>query len=368
YDGVEIMGSEGYLINQFICKKTNKRDDQWGGSYQNRCRMALEIVKAIRAACGSKFIIIFRLSLLDLVEQGSTFDEVIELAQRLEQSGVTLINTGIGWHEARIPTIASSVPHAAFSWVSARLKSEVNIPVITSNRINQPEQAEAIIASNQADMVSMARPFLADAEFVNKAALQKPQDINTCIACNQACLDHVFENKRASCLVNPRACYETEQVQSACTDKKKVLVVGAGPAGLSCASEAQILGHDVTLIESADKIGGQFALAQKVPGKSDFQYTVEYFRHQLISHGGTLNTATRLTTEEIIEGDWDHIVIATGVKPRTPEIPGINHPMVCSYTQILSGKVKLKEKIAVIGAGGIGFDVAEFLAHEGELP
>jgi len=367
YDGVEIMGSEGYLINQFISLRTNKRTDKWGGNYQNRCRFALEICRSIREKCGDNYIIIFRLSLLDLIDDGSTFEEVIELAKELEKTGVNIINTGIGWHEARIPTIVSSVPHGAFSWVTARLKEHVTVPLIASNRLNLPDQAETIIKKGQADMVSMARPFLADAHFYNKAVQGKQHSINVCIACNQACLDHVFKNKRATCLVNPRACFETDlNLDTQNSNNGSVLVVGAGPAGLSCASEAQKFGYKVTLVEAKDHVGGQFSLAEKIPGKSDFIHTITYFENLFLECGGKLKLDTQLSVENILEKNWDHIVIATGVKPRRPKIAGINHTMVCSYAQVLRGDVALKERIAIIGAGGIGFDMAEFVIKKGK--
>ncbi len=366
YDGVEIMGSEGYLINQFLVKRTNKRTDSWGGAYENRMRFAVEIVRRTRDAVGPDFIIIYRLSMLDLVEDGSTWDEVVTLAKAIEAAGATLINTGIGWHEARIPTIATSVPRAAFTWVTRRLKPEVNIPVITTNRINTPEIAERILANGDADMVSMARPLLADPDFVKKASENKAHLINTCIACNQACLDHVFQNKRATCLVNPRACYETELVIKQTDNPKKIAVVGAGPSGLSCAVTLAERGHNVVLFEKNNDIGGQFHLARQIPGKEEFNETMRYFRERIKETGVDLRLNTEVTAEALRDSDFDEIVIATGVVPRIPDIPGIEHPKVLTYPQVLLREVEVGEKVAIIGAGGIGFDVAEFLAEPGE--
>ncbi|GHA21462.1 NADPH-dependent 2,4-dienoyl-CoA reductase [Oceanisphaera arctica] len=359
YDGVEIMGSEGYLINQFICGRTNHRDDEWGGSSDNRNRFALEIVRAVRAAVGDDLILIFRLSMLDLVEQGSSLEEVIALGRALEQEGVTLINTGIGWHEARVPTIATSVPRAAFSWVTDKVRQALSVPVIATNRINTPEVAEQILSSNQADLVCMARPFLADADFVAKAASGQAELINTCIACNQACLDHVFKRKRASCLVNPRACHETELNFVPTKSPRLLAVVGAGPAGLSFASQAAERGHRVTLFDRATEIGGQFNYAKQIPGKEEFFETLRYFHHRLVQTGVELRLNTEATAE-LLAG-FDEVILASGILPRTPEIDGIDHPRVLSYLDVLARHASVGEKVAIIGAGGIGFDVAEFL-------
>lgn len=364
YDGVEVMGSEGYLINQFICERTNKRTDGWGGSSENRMRFPVEIVRAIRERVGNDFIIIFRLSMLDLVEQGSTLEEVIALGQALEQVGVTLINTGIGWHEARIPTIATSVPRGAFSWVTAELKKHLKVPLITTNRINTPEVAERILAGGEADMVSMARPFLADPEFVIKAAEDRADEINTCIACNQACLDHVFKQKRASCLVNPRACFETELTFGRVPQPKKLAVVGAGPAGLAFACYAAERGHQVSLFDQASEIGGQFNFAKQIPGKEEFHETLRYFAKRLEKCGVELYLGQRQSAESLLGGGFDEVILATGIRPRTPNIPGIEHPKVMSYLDVLRDHKPVGEKVAVIGAGGIGFDVAEYLVEK----
>ena len=363
YDGVEIMGSEGYLINQFIAPQTNQRTDQWGGSFENRIRLAVETVKATRAKVGPNFIIIFRLSMLDLVEGGSNWEEVVALAKAIEAAGATIINTGIGWHEARIPTIATMVPRAAFTWVTRRLKGEVGIPLITTNRINTPEVAEDVLASGCADMVSMARPFLADAFFVNKAAANKGDEINTCIACNQACLDHIFNGKLTSCLVNPRACHETELKIMKSEFPKKVAVVGAGPAGLACATTAAERGHTVTLFDAADRIGGQFNIARQIPGKEDFNETIRYFGRRIQTTGVTLKLNERVDAEALKAGAFDHVILATGITPRKLNIPGIDSEKVASYLDIIEGRKQAGKTVAIIGAGGIGFDVGEFLTH-----
>lgn len=363
YDGVEVMGSEGYLINQFICERTNKRTDGWGGSSENRMRFPVEIVRAIRERVGPDFIIIFRLSMLDLVEQGSSLEEVIALGKALEQVGVTLINTGIGWHEARIPTIATSVPRGAFSWVTAELKKHLSVPLITTNRINTPEVAERILAGGEADMVSMARPFLADPEFVIKAAEDRADEINTCIACNQACLDHVFKQKRASCLVNPRACFETELTFGRVPQPKKLAVVGAGPAGLAFACYAAERGHQVSLFDQASEIGGQFNFAKQIPGKEEFHETLRYFARRLEKCGVELYLGQRQSAESLLGGGFDEVILATGIRPRTPNIPGIEHAKVMSYLDVLRDHKPVGDKVAVIGAGGIGFDVAEYLVE-----
>jgi len=361
YDGVEIMGSEGYLINQFIALKTNQRTDRWGESFKNRTRFPVEIVRRIREVVGSDFILIYRLSMLDLVKNGSKWDEVVELAKAIEKAGATLINTGIGWHEARIPTIAGVVPHAAFTWITARLRAEVSAPLITSNRINTPGTAEAVLARGDADMVSMARPLLADAEFVKKAAENRADEINTCIACNQACLDHIFEMKIATCLVNPRACHETELVLSSVREKKKIAIVGAGPAGLSCAVTAAGRGHAVTLYEQADRIGGQFNMAIQVPGKMDFNETLRYYQRQIELTEVNLRLNTESTPDLLLKQDYDAIILSTGVVPRKVDIPGNDHPMVLSYIDVLAEKKRVGWRVAIIGAGGIGFDVADYL-------
>lgn len=367
YDGVEIMGSEGYLINEFIAARTNHRDDEWGGSYENRIRLPIEIVKRTRAEVGENFIIIYRLSMLDLVEAGSTLEEVIHLAKEIEKAGATIINTGIGWHEARIPTIATKVPRAAFTWVTEKLKGEVNIPLITSNRINTPEMAEHVLASGHADMISMARPMLADAEFVLKAEQGRSDEINTCIGCNQACLDHIFSLRIASCLVNPRACHETELIFKETHTPKKIAVIGAGPAGLSFATYAADRGHQVTIFEAADQIGGQFNIAKTIPGKEEFYETLRYFKRIIeLQPLIQLKLNHTATFEELNTDQFDEIVVATGVTPRHLDIEGIDHPKVLSYIEVLREKKPVGQRVAIIGAGGIGFDTAEYLTHEGE--
>ncbi|WP_373765375.1 oxidoreductase [Delftia acidovorans] len=366
YDGVEIMGSEGYLINEFIAARTNHRDDEWGGSYAGRMRFAVEIVRRTRQRVGRDFIIIYRLSMLDLVEGGSTLEEVIALAQAIEAAGATLLNTGIGWHEARIPTIATKVPRAAYAWVTHRVMGQVGIPLITSNRINTPEVAERLLAEGYADMVSMARPLLADGDFVRKARQGRADEINTCIACNQACLDHTFGGKITSCLVNPRACHETELVIAPAPAAKRIAVVGAGPAGLSFAVTAAQRGHAVTLFDAASEIGGQFNIAKKVPGKEEFYETLRYFRRQLELGGVDLRLGHRVEAAQLIEGGYDEIVLATGIRPRVPAIDGVDHPKVLGYLDVLQGDRPVGERVAIIGAGGIGFDVAEYLTHAGD--
>ncbi|MBP7325717.1 MAG: crotonase/enoyl-CoA hydratase family protein [Alicycliphilus sp.] len=366
YDGVEIMGSEGYLINEFIAAQTNQRDDEYGGSYENRIRFPLQIVRRTRERVGANFILIFRLSMLDLVEGGSTHEEVVQLAQALEAAGVTILNTGIGWHEARIPTIATKVPRAAWAWVTEQLKGKVGIPLVATNRINTPDVAEGILASGQADMVSMARPFLADPEFVNKAAAGRAQDINTCIACNQACLDHTFAGKITSCLVNPRACHETILVPLPLSKKERVAVVGAGPAGLAFATEAAKRGMEVTLFDAGSEIGGQFNVAKQIPGKEEFHETLRYFGEQLQQTGVSVKLGQRVDADTLVKEGFKQVVLATGITPRLPEIDGIAHPKVLGYLDVLKDKKPVGKKVAVIGAGGIGFDVSEYLLHEGE--
>ena len=369
YDGVEVMGSEGYFINQFLAAHTNRRTDEWGGSYENRMRLPVEIVQRTREAVGRDFIIVYRLSMLDLVPGGSTWDEVVQLAKAIEHAGATIINTGIGWHEARIPTIATSVPRAAFAWVTKKLKGEVSIPLCTTNRINAPEVAEQVLADGSADMVSMARPLLADAEFVNKAAAGRADEINTCIACNQACLDHVFQRKVASCLVNPRAAYETEIVIRPAAQPKRIAVVGAGPAGLACATTLAERGHTVDLFEASGEIGGQFNMARRIPGKEEFHETLRYFRRRIEITGVRLSLNRAVSADELAAGGYDEIVLATGVTPRDPRIEGEDEfratGKVISYVDLLLHGKPAGRRVAVVGAGGIGFDVSEFLVCGG---
>jgi 2,4-dienoyl-CoA reductase (NADPH2) len=364
YDGVEIMGSEGYLINEFVAAQTNRREDRWGGSYENRMRFPVEIVRRVREAVGEDFIIIYRLSMLDLVPGGSSLDEVVALARAVEAAGATIINTGIGWHEARIPTIATSVPRGAYTWVTKKVMGAVSVPLVTTNRINTPELAEQLLAEGYADMVSLARPMLADPDFVAKAADGRSDAINTCIGCNQACLDHTFSGKITSCLVNPRACHETELVLSPTRLRKRVAVVGAGPAGLACAVSAAERGHEVTLYDAADEIGGQLNVARRIPGKQEFDETLRYFRTQLELHGVDVRLGTRVAAADL--DGHDEIVVATGVAPRTPAIPGIDHPSVLGYLDVLRDGAPVGERVAVLGAGGIGFDVAEYLTDGGD--
>ncbi len=366
YDGVEVMGSEGYLINQFLVERTNRRHDKWGGSYANRMRFPVEIVRRIREAVGPDFIIIYRLSMLDLVPDGSSWEEVVQLAKAIEAAGATIINTGIGWHEARVPTIATSVPRGAFTWVTRKLKGEVQIPLVTTNRINTPELAEAILAAGDADMISMARPLLADADFVRKAAQGDSAAINTCIGCNQACLDHAFANKRASCLVNPRACHETDLISEPARTRRKIAVVGAGAAGVSAALAAAERGHDVTLIEAQGDIGGQLNIAKQVPGKEEFFETLRYFRTQLQRSNVSVCFNQRASAEQLISNKFDDVILATGVAPRVPDITGIHHPKVLNYVDVLLHKKPVGKRVAIIGAGGIGFDVAMYLVHNPE--
>lgn len=363
YDGVEVMGSEGYLINEFTAPRTNKRHDAWGGTPEKRMRFAVEIVRRIREACGPDFIIVYRLSLVDLVEDGNQWQDILAQARAVEAAGATIINSGIGWHEARIPTIATSVPRAAFAGVTAKLKPHVGVPVVASNRINMPDVAEHILAGGGADMVSLARPLLADPQWPAKARAGRAHAINTCIACNQACLDHVFESKLATCLVNPRAAHETELVYAPAAQRKRVAVVGAGPAGLACASVAAGRGHAVTLFDANAEIGGQFNVAKRIPGKEEFHETLRYFRHRLEETGVVQRLGVQVDAAEL--AGFDEVVLATGIVPRKLDFPGADHPNVVGYLDLLLGKVKAAERVAVIGAGGIGFDVAEFLVHDG---
>jgi len=368
YDGVEIMGSEGYLINQFLVERTNRRQDAWGGDFTRRMRFPVEIVRRTREAVGKDFIIIYRLSMLDLVEQGQSWDEVVMLAKAIEAAGASLINTGIGWHEARIPTIVTSVPRGAFAWVTRRMKQEVGIPLITTNRINMPEVAERILTEGDADMVSMARPLLADPDWVRKASTDRSDRINTCIACNQACLDHVFQNRRASCLVNPRACHETELTIAPATTRKRIAVVGAGPAGMACASVLAERGHTVTLFDQADRIGGQFNYAKRIPGKEEFHETLRYFGHRLADAAVALRLGTRVDATMLTDGSFDEVVLSTGVTPRQVTFPGSDDPRVLGYLDVLAHDRPVGPRVAIIGAGGIGFDVAEFLVENAPAP
>jgi 2,4-dienoyl-CoA reductase (NADPH2) len=364
YDGVEIMGSEGYFINQFLCAATNQRDDDWGGSYANRMRLAIEIVARVRAALGPNSILIYRISLIDLVPQGQSFDEVTHLAQAIEAAGATILNTGIGWHEARVPTIATSVPRAAWAWVTQKLMGKVGIPLVTSNRINTPDVAETLLAGGAADMVSMARPFLADPDFVAKAASGRAAQIAPCIACNQACLDHTFQGKVSSCLVNPRACHETELRYDPAALRKSIAVVGAGPAGLMAALTADQRGHDVTLFEGEGQIGGQLNMARMIPGKEEFHGLVQWYEGEVARSRIDLRLNTRATAQDL--AGFDEVIIATGVTPRDPQIEGQNAPHVLRYIDVLKGKANVGARVVVVGAGGIGFDVSEYLAHAGE--
>lgn len=364
YDGVEIMGSEGYLINQFIVSKTNKRTDKWGGSYENRIRFPLEIIRLTREKVGPNFIIIYRLSLMDLIEDGSSWEEIVHLAKEVEKAGATMINSGIGWHEARVPTIATMVPRATFTFATNKIRKEVTIPVITTNRINTPEIAEEVLANGDGDMVSMARPLLADEDFVVKAMQDKGHEINTCIACNQACLDHVFVGKVASCLVNPRACHETELDYISAHTIKNVAVIGAGPAGLACAITAARRGHAVTLFDKANEIGGQFNIAKQIPGKEEFHETLRYFQSQINKYKITVNLGYEVNSQELIDQKFDEVVVATGITPRQLSVNGINHPKVLSYLDVVREHKPVGKKVAIIGAGGIGFDVAEFLLYD----
>ncbi len=364
YDGVEVMGSEGYLINQFIAKKTNLRTDEWGGAYENRIKFPIEIIRRTREAVGENFIIIYRLSMLDLVQGGSTWEEVVQLAKAIESAGATIINTGIGWHESRVPTIGTVVPKAGFAWVTKKMMGEVNIPLITTNRINMPDVAEKVLAEGNADMVSMARPFLADPDLVLKSIEGRPEEINTCIACNQACLDHTFTMQVSSCIVNPRACHETILVHEPTTEIKKIAVVGAGPAGLEAATVAAKRGHQVVLFEEKHELGGQFNMAKVIPGKEEYGQTIRYYDNMLKKYGVDLRLNTRAEEADLIAQGYDEIILATGVTPRTLEIKGVHHPKVLDYVDVLYKNKSVGDKVAIVGAGGIGFDMAEYLAHD----
>ncbi|SNY65887.1 NADPH-dependent 2,4-dienoyl-CoA reductase [Enterobacter sp. CC120223-11] len=364
YDGVEVMGSEGYLINEFLASRTNQREDEWGGSWEKRMRFAVEVVRAVRERVGEDFIIIYRLSMLDLVEGGGNFDETVELAQAIEKAGATIINTGIGWHEARIPTIATPVPRGAFTWVTRKLKGKITIPLITTNRINDPQVADEILARGDADMVSMARPFLADSELLSKAQSGRADEINTCIGCNQACLDQIFVGKVTSCLVNPRACHETRMPVVPVQQKKNLAVVGAGPAGLAFAVNAAARGHQVTLFDAAGEIGGQFNIAKQIPGKEEFYETLRYYRRMIDLHGVKLALNRFVNAEDLAE--FDEAILATGIEPRMPAIDGIDHPKVLNYLDVLRDKTPVGERVAIIGCGGIGFDTAMYLSQPGE--
>ncbi len=372
YDGVEVMGSEGYFLNQFLVTHTNHRTDRWGGDYANRMRLAVEVVRRVREAVGPDFILIYRISLIDLIPDGSSWPEVLALARAVTAAGASILNTGIGWHEARVPTIATSVPRAAFAWVTKKLRTALRaegnfIPVVTSNRLNMPEVAEAVLADGNADMVSLARPFLADADFVAKAAAGRRDEINTCIACNQACLDHAFKNRIASCLVNPRACHETELVITLTKARQKVAVVGAGPAGLAAACTLAERGFEVHLYDSAQRIGGQFNLAKTIPGKEEFEETLRYFGNRLVTTGVVQHLGQRATAPKLAAAGYAHVLLATGVTPRDPRIPGQDHPAVLSYIDVLLHKKPVGHRVGIVGAGGIGFDVAEYLAHGADL-
>ena len=368
YDGVEIMGSEGYFINEFLVTHTNQRTDKWGGDFTQRMRFPVEIVSRVREAVGDDFIIIYRLSMIDLIPDGNTWEETVALAKAIEASGATIINTGIGWHEARVPTIATSVPRGAFTWVTKKMKQEVGIPLITSNRINLPSTAEQILADGCADMVSLARPMLADPDFVKKAREQRADEINVCIACNQACLDHTFSNKMSSCLVNPRACHETELNYIATPKVRRYAVVGAGPAGISAALVLAERGHDVDLYDAASEIGGQLNMAKVIPGKEEFHEMLRYFERQIELKGVSVRLGTRVGAQELVDKNYDGVIVATGVVPRDPQIEGQGHPKVLSYVDVLRNRVRVGKRVAIIGAGGIGFDVAEFLIHDGHSP